>query len=194
MNGTGVWKRASTNVVTIANINRMPVMRKLPLGILSLALSIAAFESGARADEPIITEAPAGSNQLGYVVRPSASYDEFRRRELHESSRRSRNALIGLSASAALGTALLFPALSRQCYVIQVNDLSGTTDELRCSTAGKALSGVGMPLFFGGLTGVLISGIMFGVRKGKLRRLEDRMAYEKPRAVRWDPRTSRFVF
>ncbi len=45
-----------------------------------------------------------------------------------------------------------------------------------------------------GVTGVLISGIMFGVRKGKLRRLEDRMAYEKSRAIRWDPHTSRFVF
>jgi hypothetical protein len=51
-----------------------------------------------------------------------------------------------------------------------------------------------LPLFVGGLTGVLVSGIMFGVRKGKLRRLNDRMAYEKSRAVRWDPASSRFVF
>jgi len=171
----------------------MRAMRRLPLGILSLALSIAAFESGARADAPIITDAPASSNQLGYVTRPSTSYDDFRQRELHESSRRSRNALIGLSASTVVGAALLFPGLIRQCYLIQANSL-GTTDELRCSPAGKALVGVGWPLFIGGSMGVLISGIMFGVRKGKLRRLEDRMAYEKSRAFRWDPRISRFVF
>jgi len=193
MNGTEVWGRAGTNVVTIANINRMRAMRRLPLGILSLALSIAAFESGARADESIITEAPASSNQSGYVVRPSASYDEFRQRELHESSRRSRNALIGLSAATALGVALWFPGVTRQCYVVQVNDMQAT-EELRCSPAGRALTGVGVPLLFGGSMGMLISGIMFGVRKGKLRRLEDRMAYEKSRAFRWDPRTSRFVF
>jgi len=172
----------------------MRAMRQLSIGVLSLALSIVAFETGARADEPIITEAPANSNQLGYVTRPSTSYDEFRRRELHESSRRSRNALIGLSAATVVGTALLFPGLIRQCYVIQTNFTSPTTDELRCSPAGKALVGVGWPLFIGGSMGVLISGIMFGVRKGKLRRLEDRIAYEKSRAFRWDPRTSRFVF
>jgi len=165
----------------------------LSIGILSLALSIVAFETGARADEPIIIDAPASSSQLGYVAQPSTSYDEFRQRELHESSRRSRNALIGLSASTAVGAALLFPGYARQCVVIQANS-TGTTDQLRCSAAGKALVGVGLPLFVGGVIGVLISGIMFGVRKGKLRRLEDRMAYEKSRAVRWDPRTSRFVF
>jgi len=168
-------------------------MRTLSIAILSLALSIVAFETGARADEPIIIDVPASSSQLGYVAGPSTSYDEFRQRELHESSRRSRNALIGLSASTAVGAALLFPGLIRQCYVIQVN-VTGTTDELRCSTAGKALVGLGFPLFIGGAMGVLISGIMFGVRKGKLRRLEDRIAYEKSRAFRWDPHASRFVF
>ncbi|MBT8464939.1 MAG: hypothetical protein KJO57_09645, partial [Deltaproteobacteria bacterium] len=86
-------------------------MRTLGLGIVSLALSIVALETGAHADQPIITEAPASSNQLGYVTQPTGSYDEFRQRELHESSRRSRNALIGLSASAVLGTALVFPGL-----------------------------------------------------------------------------------
>jgi hypothetical protein len=98
-----------------------------------------------------------------------------------------------MSAATVVGTTLLFPGLIRQCYVVQVN-VTGTTDEIRCSTSGKALIGVGWPLFFGGATGVLITGIMFGVRKGKLRRLEDRMAYEQSRAVRWDARTSRFVF
>ena len=80
--------------------------------------------------------------------------------------------------------------MANQCYTFQV---SGTT-ELRCTTAGRALVGIGWPLFVGGITGVLISGIMFGVRQGKLRRLNDRLAYEKSRAVRWDPASSRFVF
>jgi hypothetical protein len=48
--------------------------------------------------------------------------------------------------------------------------------------------------FVGGVTGAVITGIMFGVRKGKLRRLEHRMAYENSRAIRWDPASSRFVF
>jgi hypothetical protein len=171
-------------------------MREFSIAVLSLALSIVAFETHARADEPIVTEAPArsaSSGPVGYVVRPSSSYDDFRQRELQESSRRSRNALIGLSAATALGAAMWFPGVIRQCYVVQINGFQ-STEELRCSPAGKALVGVGFPLFFGGATGVLISGIMFGVRKGKLRRLEDRMAYEKSRAFRWDPRSSQFVF
>jgi|GEM_PF-6629710 len=63
--------------------------------------------------------------------------------------------------------------------------------EKRCTTVGKALVRIGAPPFWGGLIGVLITGIMFGVRKGKLRRLNDRMAYEKSRAVRWDAAGSR---
>ena len=169
-------------------------MQRLSPAVLALVLVTGAFEGGARADEPIVTQAPpARSAQMGYVTQPSTSYDEYRLRELEESSRRSRNALIGLSASTAVGAALLFPGLARQCVEIRFDSLD-TSDQLRCTTAGKVLVGFGWPLFLGGATGVLISGIMFGVRKGKLRRLEDRMAYEKSRAVRWDPASSRFVF
>lgn len=169
-------------------------MQQLSLAVLALVLVTGAFEGGARADEPTVIEAPpAGSAQLGYVTQPSTSYDEYRQRELKESSRRSRNALIGLSASTAVGAALLFPGLARQCVTIRFDSFD-TNDQLQCTTAGKVLLGFGWPLFAGGVTGVLISGIMFGVRKGKLRRLEDRMAYDKSRAVRWDPASSRFVF
>ena len=188
-----VWRRGDRNVVTIANIDRMRAMRQLSIGVLSLALSIVAFETGARADEPIITEAPASSNQLGYVTRPSTSYDEFRQRELHESSRRSRNALIGLSAATVVGAALLFPGLIRQCYVIQIN-FNRHHRRAPLQPRWKGACRYRFAAVHRGITGVLISGIMFGVRKGKLRRLEDRMAYEKSRAVRWDLRTSRFVF
>ncbi len=55
-------------------------------------------------------------------------------------------------------------------------------------------AGIGSPLFSGGLIGVLITGIMFGVRKGKLRRLDDRIAYQKSRAIRWDPAGLCLVF
>ena len=42
------------------------------------------------------------------------------------------------------------------------------------------------------VTGALISGIMLGVRKGKLRDIEKRDKYSK--RLRWDPYTSQFVF
>ena len=166
-------------------------MNQLTLGMFVFVVVMGAFVDGATAQEPIVSDVPAASSmQVGQAPPPAKTYEEYRRDELTRSSRRSRNALIGTSAATVVGTVFLFPGLAKQCVVL---DFQHTT-ELRCTTAGKALVGIGTPLFWGGVTGVLISGIMLGVRKGKLRRLNDRMAYEKSRAVRWDPASSRFVF
>ena len=165
-------------------------MRLFILGFVAFALVNDAVGGVVHAQEPIVTDTPPpASAQMGYA--PARTYDEDRRHELQESSRRSRNALIGTSASAAVGAALLFPGLARQCEVISY---SAYDEQLHCTRAGRILTGFGWPLFVGGVTGAVITGIMFGVRKGKLRRLEDRMAYEKSRSIRWDPASSRFVF
>lgn len=118
------------------------------------------------------------------------TYEEYRIQELERGARRSRNALIGTSVAAAVGLALVIPASSSQCNSVMVDG----KDQYECSRAGNALLGVGSPLVFGGLTGALVSGIMLGVRKGKLRRLNDSFSYPKSRAVRWDDRSSRLVF
>ena len=166
-------------------------MNQLTLGMFVFVVVMGAFVDGATAQEPIVSEPPAASSiQVGQPSAPRQTYEEYQRDELTRSSRRSRNALIGTSAATVVGAAFLFPGAATQCVVL---DFQHTT-ELRCTTAGKALVGIGMPLFWGGVTGVLISGIMLGVRKGKLRSINDRMAYEKSRAVRWDPARSRFVF
>jgi hypothetical protein len=39
-----------------------------------------------------------------------------------------------------------------------------------------------------------VSGIILGVRKGKMRRLDDTFTPNKTRALRWDERSSRLVF
>lgn len=166
-------------------------MKQLALSMLVFVLVTAGYVDDVGAQNEIITEAPAASSiQLGQAPAPDRSYEEYKRDELARSARQSRNALIGLSASAVVGTALVLPASANQCYRF---DILGVT-EVRCTTAGKVMLGLGWPLFVGGITGVLISGIMFGVRQGKLRRLNDRLAHEKSRAIRWDPSRSRFVF
>lgn len=118
------------------------------------------------------------------------TYEEYRLRELQRTAKRSRNALIGTSAAAAVGFALVASAASSQCESV---DIDGTS-QYECSRAGDALLGVGSPLVIGGLTGALVSGIILGVRKGKIRRLNDSFVPTKTRAVRWDERSSRFVF
>ena len=121
---------------------------------------------------------------------PPLTYEDYKLEELQRTAKRSRNALIGTSAAAAVGLALVIPAASGQCQSVDV----GGKSEYECTRAGDALLRTGSPLVIGGLTGALVSGIILGVRKGKIRRLNDTFAPTKSRAVRWDERSSRFVF
>lgn len=130
------------------------------------------------------------TNDPTYVDKRLA-YDMHRREELQRGVRRTRNALIATSAAFGVGLALTIPAWAGDhCVWVTVNN----GDELRCDTAGKALLGVGGPFLWGGSIGMLVSGIMFGVRKGKLRRVNERIMLTSQRRVRWDPASSRFVF
>ena len=176
-------------------------MKQVALSMLGFALVTGASIDGVAAQDQIVTEAPSASStpagEAPVVDAPPGeapplqkSYEEFKRATLEKSARRSRNALIGTAAATVVGTALVFPALINQCFRFNLPSSSN----LQCTKGGKAMLGIGIPLFWGGMTGVVVTAIMFGVRKGKLRRLDDRMAYEKSRAVRWDPVGSRFVF
>lgn len=149
-----------------------------------------AFTPAALADTAASTENEAlPPLELEPNASPSISYEQFRIEELQRGALRSRNALIGTSVAAAVGLALVIPA-ANQCQSVEVNG----NDEYQCSRAGSALYGVGGPLVFGGLTGAVVSGIILGVRKGKLRRMNDTFSYSKARAVRWDERRSLLVF
>ena len=50
------------------------------------------------------------------------------------------------------------------------------------------------PILIAGVTGVLVTAILFGVRKGKIKGIENRLAYERHHAVHWDPARGAFVF
>ena len=119
------------------------------------------------------------------------SYDEYRRNELEFLARRSRIPLISSSAAVAVGIALVVPALAAECVRVAS---SSSVDDVRCTQTGKALLGVGVPFLAAGVLGIIISGTMFGVRKGKIRNLDNRIAYEKSSAVRWDPSRAVFEF
>lgn len=118
------------------------------------------------------------------------TYQDYKLQELQRTALRSRNALIGTSVAAAVGLALVIPATSSQCQSVNVDG----KDEYQCSRAGDALLRVGSPLVIGGLTGAVVSGIILGVRKGKIRRMNDTFQPTRTRAVRWDERSHRLVF
>jgi uncharacterized integral membrane protein len=161
-------------------------MRRATIGILALLCASAASLGSARAQD-------ASGDASSEAVLPPArlSYDEYRLNELEFLAGRSRIALISTSVAAAVGGALVAPALVTECVRITS---SSSFDDIRCSTAGKALLGIGIPILVAGALGVIISGTMFGVRRGKIRNIENRIAYEKSSAIRWDPSRAVFEF
>jgi len=163
-------------------------MRSSTFAVLVTLLTVA-LGGSAKADDGIVLWLPEPDPEPKLEL----SYAQFEIEELERKAKRSRNALIGTSVAAAVGLALVLPAAASQCDSVEVN---GDTS-YECTGTGDALIRAGSPLVIGGLTGAVVSGIILGVRKGKLRRLNDSFAASsstKKRAVRWDERSSRFVF
>lgn len=156
------------------------------IAITMLALTCFAGPNAAEADDELIL-----SLEPERAPAYELNYEEYRLEELERGARRSRNALIGTSVAAAVGLALVIPATSTQCNSVQT---TGKDDKYECTRAGDVLLGVGSPFVIGGLTGAVVSGIILGVRKGKIRRLNDSFSPTRARALRWDERSSRFVF
>ena len=164
------------------------------------AVLFAASTIGVAQAQDAPAEAPSAEPQAAPVTMTTAeptyvdkrlAYDMYRRDELERGVRRTRNALIGTSAAFAVGLALTIPVWAGDhCVWVTIGD----RDELTCTTTGKVLLGIGSPLLWGGAIGALVSGIMFGVRKGKLRRINERIILTSERRVRWDLASSRFVF
>jgi len=161
-------------------------MRRATIGILALLCASAASLGGASAQE-----AAADTSADAALPPARLSYDEYRRNELEFLAGRSRITLISTSVAAVVGGALVAPALAAECVRITS---SSSFDDIRCSTTGKALLGIGIPILVAGALGIIISGTMFGVRKGKIRNINNRIAYEKSTAVRWDPSRAVFEF
>ena len=161
-------------------------MRRSIPSLLVLLCASLAQPSSVAAHDPV-REATATPTQTP----PRISYDEYRRNELEFLAKRSRIALFSSSAAAAVGVALVTPAAVNECVRVAS---SSSFDDVRCSATGRTLLGLGIPLLVAGALGIIISGTMFGVRKGKIRNLEDRFAYEKSSAFRWDPSRTAFVF
>lgn len=165
-------------------------MRPSISGVLLFSCAALVPLGAARAQEAPSEAAP--SQTAAPAEAPARlSYDEYRLSELEFLAKRSRIALYSTSAAAAVGIALVTPAFVNECVRVAS---SSSFDDIRCSNTGRVLLGVGVPFLAAGVLGILISGTMLGVRQGKIRHIEDRMAYEKSRAVRWDPSRSVFVF
>ena len=160
------------------------------VGTLPQAASAQVGEEGATS-EPNLQLVALDSTGVVFTLIPSA--DEQYRPELERKARKTRNALIGTLAVAVVGSSLFGIAQTQrvECPPRTVFSINPPT---RCyTTAGDNLVWAGAIITFPALTGAFITGIMFGVQKGKLRRLRE-ARYESPRRVQWDFARSQVVF
>ena len=167
------------------------------LGTSPLSVSAQAGEEGATpgpnlqepaaSSEPV-SEEPALQLQLNsagvdVVPSPSPTVDGY---TLEEMDVRVRRAKIGIGSSALaffVGGILLASGLSGDC------GWGGDAQRERCDRLAYA----GTALAAGGAVGMIATGILLGVRKRKLRRLQE-AHYGRPHRVQWDLAQSRVVF
>ena len=137
--------------------------------------------------QPVTVASPPPTVQDKHLA-----YDMYRRDQLRDSVPRTRNALIGTSVAFGVGLALLIPVWAGDYCVYYLSD--SAIGDTQCNTKGKVLTGIGAPLAWGGALGMIVSGIMLGVRKGKIRRLDQKILLTSDRKLKWDPSTAQMVF
>ena len=165
-------------------------MKKGSLGFLGFVLAAAVWSAKARADEEVVNDEQLDlSLTLNEPFDPAPSYVDFERQYLERSARSSRNALIGTSVAMAVGAAIYFP-LVINC--IDFSTVEGSSP--KCGRGAEAGIITSTILLTGGAVGTIVTGIMYGVRKGKMRRLDDRAKNGRGRAVRFDADRGSFVF
>ena len=110
--------------------------------------------------------------------------------EANRGIRNTRNALIATSAVALVGVIVASTAAS-QCDVIY---RFNRPDDLVCTQRGDALIAAGASIFGLAAIGVITSGIMLGVRKGKRRRLNREIRSQQGARLQWDIESGRVEF
>jgi hypothetical protein len=119
--------------------------------------------------DQIITTLPNESVGSQGYPRPVQAYKQYELEEANRGIRNTRNALIATSALAGVGMIVGATAF-RHCEFIGYSNVN-RPDDLVCTQRDDALFVAGGTIFGLAAIGMITSGIMLGVRKGKRRRL-----------------------
>lgn len=140
----------------------------------------------------VITTLPNAS--LGVQGYPSSTPGSlhYELEEANEGIRATRNALIATSALATVGMIVGATAFAH-CEVIYYNS-SSQPDDLVCTQRGNALLAAGGTIFGLAAIGMITSGVMLGVRKGKRRRLNRDIRAREGAHLQWNVETARLEF
>ena len=167
-----------------------PVLAMVLAGLVALPQSVRAqdAEQGATSEPaPLQLELDSG----GVAVVPSlpGTADGY---TLEEMELRVKRAKIGIGASAL---SLVVGGILAGVAVPNLSCESSGTGVGDCPIPGWSLPVfvTGVILAGGGVLGMIATGALLGVRKRKLRRLQE-AHYATPRRVQWDQARSRLVF
>ena len=100
-------------------------------------------------------------------------------------SKRARNGLIATSAVFAVSFVFIGVGAAHCTETFNNNYV--------CDNTGDVMFGIGGGLFFGGGIGMIVTGILLGVRNKRIREVEREMRQAQS-GFRWDPTRGSFVF
>jgi hypothetical protein len=160
--------------------------------LLGFAVVSASFLSGslqhvvaqsAASEEPAL-QLQLDSAGVKVVPSPPPTADGYTLEEMDLRVRRARIGLLSTAGATIVGAALFGAGVAR-------GRRSEDLDALSRENAGLLISG--MAVVISGAAGMIASGIVLGLSKGELRRLQE-TRYEGRRRVQWDFAQSRLVF
>jgi len=139
----------------------------------------------------VITTLPDESLGIQGYPQSSLGYSHDGLEAANRGIRNTRNALIATSALGLVGMIVGATAF-RHCEVLYRN--ISRSDELLCTDRGNALLAAGGSIFGLAAVGMITSGIMLGVRKGKRRRLQREMRSQEGAHLQWNVESGRLEF
>lgn len=139
---------------------------------------------------PVITTLPNESLGSQGYAQPIQGYQQYELDEANRGIRNTRNALIATSALGLVGMIVGATAF-RHCEVIYYFN---QPDDLVCTQRGDALFAAGGTIFGLAAIGMITSGIMLGVRKGKRRRLRREIQSQQGAHLQWNVESARLEF
>lgn len=123
---------------------------------------------------------------------PIQGSQQYELEEANQGIRNTRNALIATSALGLVGVIVGATAF-RHCEFLGYYNFD-RTDDLVCTQRGDALLTAGGTIFGLAAIGMITSGIMLGVRKGKRRRLRREIRSQQGAHLQWNVDSARLEF
>ena len=114
-----------------------------------------------------------------------AAFHTYQLEDAQDRRLRARNGLIGSAAAFAVGWIFVGVAIPR---------CGQTNTGLTCTDAGFVHMTIGLGFTSAGAAGMLISGILLGVRNTKKRDVERSSPWRQGARLSWDPGSGAFVF